>query len=83
MTRKPKREKTQLENLIKNTWDVTKRGKEIMTTEHGKVLAAVGLVLQRLEQDDRIYGTDSAKIFIGCYLVDDNQQAFVNSTKIV
>jgi len=71
MGRKPTRQKTVYENLIKDTWYLTNKGKNVCEAEHGKVLAAIALVLERLEQDARINGANCARVFVECYLVDD------------
>ena len=71
MGRKRTTDKSILENRIWNTWYETKKGKEIYTIEQARVLAAVGLVLERLESEDVDKGSVHVKEFVLSYLKED------------
>ncbi|MCL2848259.1 MAG: hypothetical protein FWE13_05925, partial [Firmicutes bacterium] len=72
MGRKAVKQKTISEKLIWTTWSLTKKGRGAITIEYGKVLAAIGLVMEVLEQFDRKKGTENSKLFIERYLSDDS-----------
>jgi len=71
MGRKKQSQKTVFQNLMWNTWYETKKGTEVITIEQGKVLAAIGLVLERLEEKDKFEKTYHRQIFIKSYLSVD------------
>ena len=71
MGRKRITQKSLLENLIWDTWFETRKGKKIYTTGQGQVLAAVGLVLEYLEQEDKENNSDLVKEFVLSYLKED------------
>ena len=71
MGREPKTTKGTMERKVRPAWHLLQKGKQYLTDEHIRVLAAFAMTLQYYEERDNEDGTNHADSFKRIYLEKD------------